>query len=217
MFSPSAAKRPSSPTAGPARGLVRRALVLTLGLALSLGASGRPTSAQSPTRESAWELAVPGGMLIPTGSQRDAIQRGGVTAAQVFYAVRPGLVVGATLGWARSRDVGTAAHPKVDVFTMDVGGEVRGRRLFADHRVTLRPFAGIGGGLRSYNYRGLDVDAAHNLAAYAAAGGELGMGRVRLRLEARNYVTGFKPLDGTGPSDTRNDVVVMAGLRFVGR
>ena len=48
-------------------------------------------------------------------------------------------------------------------------------------------------------------------------GGELGRGRVRLRLEARDYVTGFKPLAGGGPTDTRNDVVVMAGLRYIRR
>ena len=49
-----------------------------------------------------------------------------------------------------------------------------------------------------------------------SAGGELGIGRVRLRLEVRDYVTSFKPLDGKGAAGTRNDVV-MAGLRFVKR
>lgn len=52
------------------------------------------------------------------------------------------------------------------------------------------------------------------MAAYGSAGGEFGISRVRLRLEARNYVTGFKPLNGEGAADTRNDVAVMAGLRF---
>ncbi len=36
----------------------------------------------------------------------------------------------------------------------------------------------------------------------------------RLRIEARNYVAGFKPLEGGRGSATRNDVVVMTGLRF---
>ena len=81
------------------------------------------------------------------------------------------------------------------------------------HRVACR--AGAGG--RSYNYRKLDVDATHNLAAYGSVGGELGIRRVRVRLEARDYVTGFKPLAGEGAARTGNDVVVMAGLRFVSR
>jgi hypothetical protein len=83
--------------------------------------------------------------------------------------------------------------------------------------MSFTPFAGIGAGGRSYNYRKLDVDATHNLAAYGSVGGELGIRRLRVRLEARDYVTGFKPLSGVGTARTGNDVVVMAGFRIVGR
>ena len=76
------------------------------------------------------------------------------------------------------------------------------------------PFAGIGAGARSYNYRSLDVDATHNLAAYGSVGGELERGRFSLRIEARDYVSGFKPLAGVGSTATRNDVVVLAGINF---
>ena len=34
------------------------------------------------------------------------------------------------------------------------------------------------------------------------------------RLEARDYVTGFKPLTGNGASQQRNDVSLMAGFRI---
>jgi hypothetical protein len=40
------------------------------------------------------------------------------------------------------------------------------------------------------------------------------MGRVGLRPEMRDYVTDFKPLVGGGPARTRNDIVILAGLRF---
>ena len=76
------------------------------------------------------------------------------------------------------------------------------------------PFIGIGGGTRSYNYRKLDVDATHNLAAYGSVGGEFGSRRIHLRTEVRDYVSSFKPLVGGGTAATRNDVVVMVGLRF---
>ena len=42
----------------------------------------------------------------------------------------------------------------------------------------------------------------------------LGIRHVGVRFEVRDYATGFKPLVGTGKSDMRNDVVIMAGLRF---
>ena len=116
-------------------------------------------------------------------------------------------------GWARSRDVATAGDPKLDVFTYDVGAELR----VPSWKKGFAPFAGAGLGGRSYNYRKLDVDATHNVSAYASAGGELGVRRVRVRIEARDYVSGFKPLSGEGAARTGNDVVVMAGLRLVSR
>ena len=169
----------------------------------------------TPEHRSAWEFLVPTGSIVPTGAQRDAIKRGNMTAAQLSYVVRPALAVTATVGWARSRDIAAAGDPKLDVFTYDVGAEVRAPRWGAGTSMTFMPFASVGAGARSYNYRSLDVAATHNGAAYGAVGGELGVRRIRLRLETRDYVTGFKPLAGGGPSATRNDVVVMAGLRLV--
>jgi hypothetical protein len=164
-----------------------------------------------------WELSVPTGAILPTGVQRHAIKRGNLSAVQVTYVARPAFAITSTFGWARSRDIVTAGDPKLDVFTYDIGAEVRAPRWLAGKAMTFSPFAGAGVGGRSYNYRKLDVDATHNVAAYASAGGELGIRRVRVRLEARDYVTGFKPLDGAGAARTGNDIVVMAGLRLVSR
>lgn len=184
---------------------------LTLGLLLS---SAHASQAQTSAPQSrTWELRVTSGAFIPTGSQRDFLKDAQMTAAQLSWVVAPSVALTGTFTWARSRDVGSVDTPKLDVFTSDVGVEARPAQWFTG-RVTFSPFAGVGAGARSYNYRKLDVDATHNLAAYGAVGGELGMGRVGLRLEARNYATGFRPLVGAGKSDMRNDVVVMAALRF---
>ena len=194
------------------------AAVATLGLASAsaLAAQTADTSA-TPERAPRWELLVPAGTVVPTGAQRMALKRGNLTAAQLAYVVRPAFAVTATVGWARTRDLASAGDPKLDLFTYDVGAEVRAPRWRSGESVTFAPFAGVGAGGRSYNYRSLDVDATHNVAAYGAVGGELGVRRVRLRVEARDYVAGFKPLGGAGAAATRNDVAVMAGLRFVRR
>ena len=152
---------------------------------------------------------------MPTGAQRNVIKRGQLSAAQLTYVVRPALALNATLGWARTRDIATNGDPKLDVFTYDVGAELRANRWNANRAVTFRPFAGVGAGARSYNYRKLDVDGTHNASAYGSIGGEIGVRRVRVRLEARDYVSAFKPLSGAaGATATRNDVVVMGGLRI---
>jgi hypothetical protein len=151
---------------------------------------------------------------VPTGSQRNALKDAQVTAAQLSWLMRPSFAVTGTFGWARSRDLTSTETPKLDIFSSDLGIEARNGEWFADRGVTFSPFVGLGAGVRSYNYRKLDVDATNNVAAYGSVGGELGVGRVGLRLEVRDYATGFKPLLGAGKSDTRNDVVIMAGLRF---
>lgn len=161
-----------------------------------------------------WEFRVISGTLVPTGAQRDAVKRGNLNVAQFSRALRPHIAITASAGWARTRDLATAGDRKLNVFTYDLGGELRATRSLRRNAVTLRPFAGIGAGARSYDYRGANVDARHNVSGYASVGGELGLGRVGLRIEARNYVSGFKSLDGGSATDIRNDVVVMVGLSF---
>jgi hypothetical protein len=207
MFIPrvSAVKHPYRPS-------FRAALTVlgTLGmLVLPTRASEAQASASQP---GAWELRFTSGAFVPTGTQRNFLKDAQISAAQLSWVVRPSLAITGTFGWARSRDLNSIDTPKLDVFTSDLGVEVRPRQWFAGRAVTVSPFAGLGAGARSYNYRTLDVGATHNLAGYGTLGGDLGIGRVGLRLEARNYVTGFKPLAGAGRSDTRNDVVFTAAL-----
>jgi hypothetical protein len=183
--------------------------------ALGMLLSSRQAAAQTAApQHSTWELRFTSGALIPTGSQRNVLKDAQMSAAQLSWVVRPSIAITGTFGWARSRDLTSPDAPKLDVFASDLGVEARPAQWFADRAVTFSPFAGFGAGARSYNYRALDVDATNNLAAYGAVGGELGVGRVGVRLEMRDYATGFRPLVGAGKSDTRNDMVLMVGLRF---
>lgn len=161
-----------------------------------------------------FEFRAASGSLVPTGAQRDAIKRGSFSAAHLSYFVRPGVAITASVGWARSRDIASAGAPKLDVFTYDLGVERRANRWIAGEAFSFSPFVGVGAGGRTYNYRSLDVDATHNLAAYASTGGELGYRRVRLRIEVRDYITGFAPLTGAGATARRNDVAVLIGFRI---
>ena len=169
---------------------------------------------EAESRPSALEIRVPSGSFNAIGAQGNQLRDAHLTALQLSWVVRPHLAVTATVGWARSRDLLSAGSPKVDVFTSDLGLEARSREWNAGRNFSLSTFAGFGAGARSYNYVKLDEGARHNLAGYASAGGELGAGRVALRIEARNYTTGFKPLAGAGTADTRNDMVVVAAVRI---
>ena len=181
------------------------------------GTPARPVEGPTGREEKPrWEFLVPTGAVMPTAAQGNAIRRGNLSAVQVTYLVRPNVGITSTAGWARSRDVAAAGSPRLDVFTYDVGVEVRGSQRGAG-AINFTPFAGAGAGARTYNHRDLAIDATHNAGAYLSAGGELGFRRIGLRLELRNYVTGFKPLTGGGATHVRNDVVVMVGVRVTGR
>lgn len=191
--------------------------VLTIAtlLAASAAAEAQTISGDSLDHQPRWQLIVNSGTMVPTGAQRDAIMRGALTVAQLSYVIHPALAITASAGWTRTRDVASAGDPKLDMFTYDVGAEFRADRWLANTTLSFSPFAGAGAGGRSYDYRSRDVAATHNPAGYASAGGEIGLGgRVKVRLEARDYVTGFKPLTGPGASESRNDLSVMAGLRL---
>lgn len=215
--------RPAGPIASPlalqhtVHTLARLSLVLA-SVASLLALTQRTADAQATARAQAdWEFVVSSGTVIPTGPQRDAISRANLTAAQLTYVARPALALTSTIGWARSRDIRMAEAPKLDLFTYDLGAEVRTPLWRAGRSLRFGPFAGLGAGARSYHYRHLDAGATHNPAGYGSIGGEAGLGRVRLRLEARDYFSGFKPLRGEGRSQTRSDVALMAGLRLVAR
>lgn len=188
----------------------------TIGVFAMALASTRPVEAQSLPQPSAdWEFYVSGGWLIPTGAQRDSIKRADLTAVVVSYVPRPSFAITGTFEWARSHDLAVAGEPKLDVFICDVGAEARGSQMSLGGAWKVAPFIGIGGGARSYNIPKLPADPTYNLAAYGSVGGEFAIHRVHLRLEVRDYVSSFKPLEGGGKAATSNDVVVMLGLRFV--
>lgn len=204
-----------SPVRSPAGRRPLRALV-AVAVLTGLTAAGDATAQAAPDSASRhrWEFMMSSGALVPTGAQRDVLKDAQLSTAQLSYVIGARLAVTAMTGWARSRDIASPGNPKLDVFTYDVGAEVRAPRWASTTKVAFTPLVGVGVGARSYNHRALNVDATHNVAAYASVGGELGMGRVGLRLEARDYVSGFKPLTGTGSAATRNDLSLLIGLRF---
>jgi hypothetical protein len=193
---------------------ITSAVIVALGSTLLAASalSAQEVSAK-PQPRSRWEILVPSGTLIPTGDQRDAIKQGNLSALQVSHVTSEVFAITSMVGWARSRDLSTTNESKLDVFTYDLGAEARAPRLLS----IFSPFVGAGVGGRSYNHRDLATDATHNVAAYGSIGGELSVKRIAIRLEARDYVAGFKPLNNTGAGRTGNDVVLMAGLRFVRR
>lgn len=195
-------------------------IVLTAGTALGilcvpLTPAGAQESNDSTAQSSRpWNLRFTSGALVATGAQRNSFKDAQLSAAGVSWHLRPSLAITGTFSWARSRVLDVADRGKVDVFNSDLGLEVETKEWSPSGPVRLRLFAAAGAGVRTYHYRTSAVDATNHPAGYLAVGSDVGVGRVGVRLEARDYLSRFTPLVGAGTSEMRNDVVITAGLHF---
>jgi hypothetical protein len=219
------------------RARIRRGAAALTTLAAALVAAGATAGAQTaapggraaaPLAAGAFELRPVVGAFVPTGDQRDLLDDAVLVGGQLAYAVRPNLAVVGTFGWAPSKDRTTALAgggagllrtgraEAVDLFQYDVGVEARLPRAFAGGTWTAVPFAGLGGGGRTFRYRDVDgADAQTNVAGYGALGVELApaAGRLGVRLEARDYVSAFRGLRGERSERTaRNDLALSGGV-----
>ena len=169
------------------------------------------TAQDAVVHSNGFELRPYVGAYIPTGNQRDLLRDAVLVGGQASYRLNPNLAVTGTLGWSPSKDRITPGDQTLDVWQYDLGAEFRAPSWITAGTMDFTPFVGLGAGARTYNYRDLDVNAKTNAAGYGVLGGELGFGRIGCRLEARDYVSQFKPFDG-GDSKTRNDVTIATGL-----
>jgi len=200
----------STVTASPSRVRLAAAALFALASVVTTNVAG----AQNVVGTRGFEVRPYAGAYIPTGDQRDLLEDAVLVGAQASYRILPQFAITGTFGWSPSTDRITPGDQKLDLYQYDIGAELRAPSWFTSGRWDFTPFAALGVGGRTYDYRDLDdVDAKTNFAGFGGLGGELGFGRAGLRIEARDYVSQFKPFDG-GDTKTRNDVTVAAGLTF---
>jgi hypothetical protein len=175
-------------------------------------AQGVGTSSAPANGGQKFDLRPLVGAYLPTGDQRDLLKDAVLVGGQVSYHIIPQLAVTGTFAWSPSKDKLTANTPKLNLYQYDVGVEARGAGWVQHASWDFTPFVGIGVGGRTYDYSDLDVDSRTNFDGYGALGGDFGFGRLGVRIEARDYLSQFKPLTGSGDSKTRNDIALAAGL-----
>jgi hypothetical protein len=189
---------------------VRR--VLTAAALFTAAAAAQPAGAQ--TSGIGLELRPFVGAYIPTGDQRDFVKDAVLVGGEASWRVIPAFALTGTFAWSPSKDRLTAGDQTLDIFQYDVGGELRVPSAYGVGFAQLTPFVGLGIGGRTYSYRDLDVSSKSNVDGYGALGGDIGFGPIALRIEARDYVSQFKPLVGGGDTKTRNDIGLAAGVSY---
>ena len=183
-----------------------------LGLAVGV-MSALPIAAQQTSVGTGTELRSFVGAYMPTGGHRQDFKSSTLVGAQAAQELSSHLHLLASFAW-------THGHNKFAVFTddrtyiwqYDVGAEVNAIRELGNQWLW-RPFAGLGVGGRTYDYRAANVGSNSCAAGYASAGSELQRNVMALRLEGRNYVNCFEsPFDGK--KSTRNDLSLSFGLVY---
>jgi hypothetical protein len=183
----------------------------TLGILVALLAAA--TSLKAQERDTRPEIRPFGGALMATGVQRALFQDAPLFGVQAALEVEPYFHVLGTLGWAPAQTRFVIANAGVNIFDYNTGIEV-GLVQALGGRWEVKPFLGLGGGLRTYLYRGVGMDDKTCATAYAAAGTEFQLSRTALRLEVRANMLGFRsPVAGVESQD-RLDVGLAFGIAY---
>jgi len=187
-------------------------------IVLAVGGTAAPSVVRAqgvgPAPGYPFELRPFAGAYVPTGEQRDLLRDAFIVGGQMSYRIIPALAATGTFAWSPNKDHINRGDPLLDILQYDVGLEARAASWLQGRGWDLTPFAGLGVGGRTYSYRDFDADTRTRVAGYGALGGDIGLGHVGLRFEARDYLSRFTPLTGGGGPDTRNDVTLAAGLTF---
>lgn len=153
------------------------------------------------------------GAYVPTGSQRDTLKDAVLVGVTASYDVLPNLAVLGTFGWAPTSAKGLAQDDDVDLFQYDLG--VQYQVPFALRAGwTVAPFAGVGAGARTYNFRHGDADAETDFAGYVSAGAAAQYRMLEARLTARDYLSAYDGLQGERDTSARNDLGLFASVGF---
>ena len=194
-----------------------RTIALTAAALAALTTFAARADAQRVPVATPFEVRPVVGALVPTGAQRDLLKDAVLVGAQASYAVTRHVALLGSFAWAPTEDQ-TLADQKVDLFQYELGVEGRAPNLTAAAPVVTRPYASLGVGGRTYDYRDLaGAGAQTNVLGFGAVGVDLAQrdGPIGVRVEARDNVTAFKGLRGElAERKARNDLQFTAGLTF---
>jgi hypothetical protein len=195
--------------------------VLRAGLGLAVVASLTAFAARLQAQQGnlpAIDVRPVVGGIVGTGDQGDALKSAVLVGGQASYGFHPNFSLIGSFAWSPSQDKLLPQRPDLDLYQYDLGIEGRLNNLTEGSPIATRPFAVIGGGGRTYSLRNVaNADAQTNPLGYGAVGLDLtqSSGKIGLRLEARDNITGFKGFRGElADRKTRNDLQFSAGLTF---
>lgn len=153
------------------------------------------------------------GAFMPEGAFEYQFKSATTLGVEGAFELSPNFHVLATLSWTPVHHTFAAiANDQTSVWQYDLGAELNLVRKMGEHAL-FRPFAGVGAGARTYDYRQPGVATSTCSAVYGAAGTELQRGTLAWRFEGRGYLMCFaNPV--SGKKNIRNDYSLMFGAAW---
>lgn len=182
---------------------------LTLALVGFLALGG---TASAQVRGPRFEFRPFAGAYVPTGRQSDAFGSAFTAGTQGAVDLTRSIALVGNFAWIHGTDRLSDLGSRVETYQYDAGLEL-GLSRPVEAAFMFRPFLGIGGGGRTYGYK----DPGHATKTVATGHGALGteflFGRTALRIELRDYVSGYAA-PGSTKNVTRNDMTYTLGFAW---
>lgn len=156
------------------------------------------------------------GAFVPTGSQADNFKTAVLAGGQLAFEMSDYFHIVGEFSWAPSKEkFNVLATHTADIYQYDAGVEFNLLQHVNDEWY-FRPFAGLGGGARTYSYNWNVPNKTQGLG-YATLGTEFQRGIYAIRFEARDNMSRFEiPATGATPGKrmTVNDLHFSVGLAY---
>lgn len=179
--------------------------------ALALLAAAAPARADGDARR--LDVTPLVGAWIALGDGRQEFEDAPLAGVQASYDLDPHLALVGTFAWAAS-GAKRLAGGDLDLLQYDLG--LRGQHAFAlGGATTLRPFLGLGVGLRTFHFRDARHAGGTGFATYASAGAEVGHRALSAGLTVRHQI-GTPDANALDLETPRQDLAIFAavGLRL---
>jgi hypothetical protein len=177
---------------------MRYYLVASLATVLTIGST-------SEARSQSIDIRPTAGAFIPTGDQLRAIGRGAVLGFGVGVALHPMVAVVGNAAFITSSDQSRPTEDYVGIYQFDIGAEGSAPAFGVYRGFTLKPYGGIGIGMRRYAPNVRVLEAVNKGLGYGALGLEFPFDRGGLRLGGRVNISKFEGFDDTATVDFDRD------------
>jgi hypothetical protein len=171
------------------------------------------SAAAAQTRKAAMEIRPFAGVYVPTGAQHDIFRIAPMVGVQGALELRPNIHLVGELSWVPANMKVATTNDNAHILSQDLGVEMLLVRELPNGWL-VKPFAGLGGGIRNFLYRANEFTSRGGPAGYGTLGSELEIGSIALRLEARGHIFRYRPPMTGSDNVTRRDLSVQLGMAY---